>query len=76
MTGGHSHSHAPVTATGRHRRRLVLVVAITAAVFVAQVIGGLASGSLALLADAGHMATDAGVQASIDGGWSFETLDG
>ncbi|GAA3717103.1 cation diffusion facilitator family transporter [Microlunatus aurantiacus] len=58
MTGGHSHSHAPVTATGRHRRRLVLVVAITAAVFVAQVIGGLASGSLALLADAGHMLTD------------------
>lgn len=58
MTGGHSHSHAPVTATGRHRRRLVLVVAITAAVFVAQVIGGMASGSLALLADAGHMLTD------------------
>ena len=58
MTGGHSHSHAPATATGRHRRRLVLVVIITASVFVAQVIGGLASGSLALLADAGHMLTD------------------
>lgn len=59
MTGGHSHSHVPTgTATGKHRRRLVLVVGITAAVFVAQVIGGLASGSLALLADAGHMLTD------------------
>ena len=58
MTGGHSHSHAPVTATGRHRRRLLLVVAITASVFVAQVIGGILSGSLALLADAGHMLTD------------------
>jgi cobalt-zinc-cadmium efflux system protein len=58
MTGGHSHSNAPITATGRHHRRLVLVVAITAAVFVAQVIGGLVSGSLALLADAGHMLTD------------------
>ena len=60
MSGGHSHSHshAPVTATGKHRRRLVLVVAITGSVFVVQVIGGLVSGSLALLADAGHMLTD------------------
>ncbi len=60
MTGGHAHghSHAPVTATGRHRKRLILVVAITAAVFVIQVVGGLLSGSLALLADAGHMLTD------------------
>jgi cobalt-zinc-cadmium efflux system protein len=60
LTGGHAHghSHAPVTATGRHRKRLILVVAITAAVFVIQVVGGLLSGSLALLADAGHMLTD------------------
>jgi cobalt-zinc-cadmium efflux system protein len=42
----------------RHRRRLVLVVGITAAVFVVEVVGGLWSGSLALLADAGHMLTD------------------
>lgn len=59
MTGGHGHSHIPpVTAAGRHRHRLVIVVGNTAAVFVAQVVGGLASGSLALLADAGHMLTD------------------
>jgi cobalt-zinc-cadmium efflux system protein len=59
MSGGHSHGHAAAgTATTRHRRRLVLVVAITATVFVAEVIGGLLSGSLALLADAGHMLTD------------------
>ena len=59
VTGGHGHSHAPAgTAAGRHRKRLVLVVGITAAVFVVQVIGGLLSGSLALLADAGHMLTD------------------
>lgn len=58
MTGGHGHSHAPATATGQHRRRLLLVVGITATVFVAQLIGGLVSGSLALLADAGHMLTD------------------
>ena len=56
---GHSHSHAPSgTAAMQHRRRLVLVVGITAAVFVAEVVGGLMSGSLALLADAGHMLTD------------------
>lgn len=55
---GHGHSHGAVTATGRHRKRLIIVVAITAAVFVIQVIGGLVSGSLALLADAGHMLTD------------------
>ena len=52
-------SHAtPRTATGRHRRRLLIVVGITATVFVGEVIGGLLSGSLALLADAGHMLTD------------------
>ena len=58
MGAGHSHNHAPATGTAKHRRRLVIVVCITATVFVAQVIGGLASGSLALLADAGHMLTD------------------
>ena len=34
------------------------MLAITAAVFVVEVIGGLLSGSLALLADAAHMLTD------------------
>src|SRR6478735_2685371 len=60
MTGrpGHSHSHGAATATGRQRKRLIIVVGITATVFVTQVIGGLVSGSLALLADAGHMLTD------------------
>jgi cobalt-zinc-cadmium efflux system protein len=48
-----------MTATTAHRSRLGLVLAITGAVFVAEVIGGLLSGSLALLADAGHMLTDA-----------------
>jgi cobalt-zinc-cadmium efflux system protein len=55
----HDHSHAnPGIATGRHPKRLVLVVVITATVVVGEVIGGLLSGSLALLADAGHMLTD------------------
>jgi len=55
MGAGHDHG----TATGRHRRRLVLVLVMTLSVVGVQVVGGLASGSLALLADAGHMLTDA-----------------
>lgn len=58
MGHAHAHAHGSLTATGRHRRRLVAVLLITAAVFVAEVVGGLLSGSLALLADAGHMLTD------------------
>ena len=63
MGSGHGHSHGHghslgMTATGRHRKRLLIVLAITGTVFVAEVIGGLLSGSLALLADAGHMLTD------------------
>ncbi|MBI9113655.1 cation diffusion facilitator family transporter [Sanguibacter suaedae] len=57
MSAGHSHSHG--TATGAHRRRLVVVLVITMSVVGAQVVGGIVSGSLALLADAAHMLTDA-----------------
>ncbi|MCW2702514.1 MAG: cation diffusion facilitator family transporter [Blastococcus sp.] len=56
---GHGHGHAPATAGGAHRRRLVVVLGLTLAVLAAEVVGGVLSGSLALLADAGHMATDA-----------------
>jgi cobalt-zinc-cadmium efflux system protein len=58
MGHDHAHGHGTLTATGRHRKRLVVVLAITAVVFVAEVVGGLLSGSLALLADAGHVLTD------------------
>jgi cobalt-zinc-cadmium efflux system protein len=56
MSAGHQHG----TATGQHRGRLVAVLLITLSVFAAQLIGAVLSGSLALLADAGHMLTDAG----------------
>ncbi|HEX4633832.1 MAG TPA: cation diffusion facilitator family transporter [Gemmatimonadales bacterium] len=48
--------HAP----GRHEsaRRMALVLVITAVVMVAEAVGGWASHSLALLADAGHMLAD------------------
>lgn len=53
---GHDHSHA-LPGPGR-RGRLAVVFGITATIMVAEIIGALASGSLALLADAGHMFTD------------------
>ncbi|MFW3171406.1 cation diffusion facilitator family transporter [Geodermatophilus sp. CPCC 206100] len=58
---GHDHGHGsgPATASAAHRRRLAVVLGLTVAVMVAEVAGAVVSGSLALLADAGHMATDA-----------------
>lgn len=57
--GGHGHSHTPPdTADGR--RRVALAAVLTFAFMIAEVIGGIVSGSLALLADAAHMLTDAG----------------
>ena len=54
---GHDHSHAAGRAEDRARLRLVLV--ITATVMIVELFGAWVAGSLALLADAGHMATDA-----------------
>ena len=50
-----SHSHS---ASRRHRGRLVAVFVITVAIFVLEAVGGIASNSLALVADAGHVLTD------------------
>jgi cobalt-zinc-cadmium efflux system protein len=60
----HDHSHhAPGTASrGRQRRAerrgLLRALALTVAILAAEIVGGLLSNSLALLADAGHMLTD------------------
>jgi cobalt-zinc-cadmium efflux system protein len=53
--GDHNHDH------GRRadRRALAITFVLTAAFTVAEVVGGLITGSLALLADAGHMLSDA-----------------
>src|SRR4028118_2164478 len=51
--GGHSHG------AGAGKRALAFVFALTAAFLMLEVAGGLLTGSLALLADAGHMASDA-----------------
>lgn len=50
----HGHDHGPVT----NHRRLAVTLGLTAVYMVAEVVGGLISGSLALLADAGHMLSD------------------
>lgn len=56
MGAGHDHSHAAGRAEDRSRLRLVLLV--TFSVAVVELVGAVLSGSLALLADAGHMFTD------------------
>jgi cation diffusion facilitator family transporter len=56
---GHDHGAAHGTAAAAHRGRLAVVLALTGSVFLVELVGAMLSGSLALLADAGHMATDA-----------------
>lgn len=51
-----SHSHS---AAGANRPRLVLVLVITGAIFIAELVTGLLTNSLALLADSAHVFTDA-----------------
>ena len=41
-----------------NERRVFLAMLLTGGFMVAEVVGGIAAGSLALLADAGHMLTD------------------
>lgn len=59
---GHGHTHAPGhahdAAGSRGARRLALVLVLSLVFMVAEVLGGLAANSLALLADAGHMLSD------------------
>jgi cobalt-zinc-cadmium efflux system protein len=48
---GHIHEHTDI-------KPLRIAVVLTSTVFIAQVVGGFASGSLALLSDAGHVLVD------------------
>lgn len=63
MGAGHDHgrsgSGAGGTASAAYRGRLRIALGITVVVMIVQIAGGIAADSLALLADAGHMATDA-----------------
>ena len=59
---GHAHSHEDHSGhdhgRGAGRRALVVVLALTTTFAAVEVVGGLITGSLALLADAGHMLSD------------------
>jgi cobalt-zinc-cadmium efflux system protein len=55
----HDHAHGHAHASHRERR-LLLAFALTSLMLIAEAVGGIVSGSLALLADAGHMLVDAG----------------
>ncbi|MDX3691795.1 cation diffusion facilitator family transporter [Streptomyces europaeiscabiei] len=64
MGAGHNHGHAhhaPTsgTAAGAYRGRLRIALSITLTVMVVEIVGGVLADSLALIADAAHMATDA-----------------
>jgi cobalt-zinc-cadmium efflux system protein len=50
-----AHSHG---ANDRNLKRVMIALVLTGTFMVVEVIGGIISGSLALLADAGHMLTD------------------
>jgi cobalt-zinc-cadmium efflux system protein len=50
------HAHADPHAD--HERRLSIVLGLSTAYLIAEVVGGLLTGSLALLADSGHMLSD------------------
>jgi cobalt-zinc-cadmium efflux system protein len=55
----HSHSHSErESSAAANEWRLSVVLVITALYFLAEVVGGLLTGSLALLADSGHMLGD------------------
>jgi cobalt-zinc-cadmium efflux system protein len=53
-----SHDHSHQSAAGPHRARIAVVLGLTLGVAALQIVGAVVSGSLALLADAGHMALD------------------
>src|SRR3954465_7362271 len=71
---GHDHGHAAGRAEDRARLRFVL--AVTVCVLGLEVVGWLVTGSLALLADAGHMATDAAAVVLALGASYVATLKG
>ncbi|WP_396415734.1 cation diffusion facilitator family transporter [Kocuria sp.] len=59
MGHDHGHSHVPRAAERGMRRRLVIAFGITAIIVIAQAVGSVLTGSLALLTDTAHAAADA-----------------
>lgn len=59
----HMHAHEDGERRTRNTRRLLLALVLTSGYMLAEVVGGWLSGSLALLADAGHMLSDSAANA-------------
>lgn len=55
---GQGHAHGGQSAAGKNKKNVAIVLGLTSLYLAAEVVGGLWTGSLALLADAGHMLTD------------------
>lgn len=60
MHGPHSHSHALDARREDSRRRMWWALALNVGLVVVEVVGGILTGSLAVLADAGHLVSDVG----------------
>ena len=65
MASGHTHQHGSAphgahggSAAGQNQTRLMIVLGLTTTYLIIEVVGGLLTNSLAMLADAGHMLTD------------------
>ena len=56
---GHDHHDHAHDLRGASRRNLIIALTLISTYMLAEVVGGILSGSLALIADAGHMLTDA-----------------
>ena len=69
---GDSHGHV-TSAAGKNKKSLAIVFGLTSFYLIVEIVGGLWTGSLALLADAGHMLTDvAGVGLALLAIWFAE----
>ena len=60
MDHGHRHAHPQPRRPGGNSRRMLLALAINLVLLAAGVVGAIAFGSVALLADAGHVLSDIG----------------
>jgi len=66
----HGHGHGAAQSDEKSRRGLTVTLVLVLVYMVAEVVGGLMSNSLALLADAGHMLSDAAaLSLALFAGW-------
>jgi cobalt-zinc-cadmium efflux system protein len=70
---GHHHGHSHAHHHGGSTRAMTIAMVITAGLMLLEVVGGILTGSLALLADAGHMLTDvAALGLSLGAAWLMQ----